>query len=334
MQARLIRFGKTCTGPVDGGLLLINLSFFLSNFGLFRQTEMNEGDRSVPRMCDESLILLQVMYACTVATYAEDIRSPMRFAGRTSFAIKLCVHLIWTMGWIYLFVYLSATLGSLVPWPCGNSAAVTLGLVAASLNVGWSVVLNVWALCHSCKQINIRAAAAAEAGAAADADVDVDVDVDFGGAVAPDPDTIAAMQASLELESSGKTNNSSITADDVLDSLQTVPTPDSVTIDLPGTILAHTSTASIASTASRSAAVAVTLEIESSNTRPGCAICCEPLWHNSRLVVKEIKACGHRFHAKCLLPWLLERKNTCPLCRCTAVIITPKSKSAPQIQIQ
>jgi hypothetical protein len=47
-----------------------------------------------------------------------------------------------------------------------------------------------------------------------------------------------------------------------------------------------------------------------------------------RRPVKRILACGHHFHARCIIPWVLTYNNSCPLCRARAVP-APKSKASP-----
>jgi hypothetical protein len=46
-----------------------------------------------------------------------------------------------------------------------------------------------------------------------------------------------------------------------------------------------------------------------------CAICTDdifPCGMNQLLV--QLPYCKHQFHAQCIIPWLTERKATCPLC--------------------
>ena len=43
-----------------------------------------------------------------------------------------------------------------------------------------------------------------------------------------------------------------------------------------------------------------------------CSICLEKL--NTSETCK-LKSCGHYYHTKCIIQWLTEEKNICPLCR-------------------
>ena len=45
-----------------------------------------------------------------------------------------------------------------------------------------------------------------------------------------------------------------------------------------------------------------------------CSICLEPLVPPT--IIKEMTRCNHVFHEACVEEWL-QRKSTCPLCRCT-----------------
>jgi len=54
-----------------------------------------------------------------------------------------------------------------------------------------------------------------------------------------------------------------------------------------------------------------------------CVICLSELWTfegGSLAPVKQVVNCGHLFHAKCLMPWVLAHQNTCPLCRTTVIL--------------
>lgn len=61
-----------------------------------------------------------------------------------------------------------------------------------------------------------------------------------------------------------------------------------------------------------------------------CVICLEDLWRLDRggqyESVKQVAVCAHRFHAKCLMPWLLKHYNICPLCRKTALTRHPQQQ--------
>ena len=50
-----------------------------------------------------------------------------------------------------------------------------------------------------------------------------------------------------------------------------------------------------------------------------CIICLEDIKINDVVSwSKNINACNHVYHARCILPWLLH-KSTCPICRCNYV---------------
>ncbi len=49
-----------------------------------------------------------------------------------------------------------------------------------------------------------------------------------------------------------------------------------------------------------------------------CSVCICDFTHGEEL--RLLPRCGHMFHEECLLPWLTERKNSCPLCQTTVVI--------------
>ncbi len=44
-----------------------------------------------------------------------------------------------------------------------------------------------------------------------------------------------------------------------------------------------------------------------------CSICMGDIKVDQR--VYEIDQCGHLFHTKCMDPWILQGKKTCPMCR-------------------
>merc|ERR1719183_2773144 len=44
-----------------------------------------------------------------------------------------------------------------------------------------------------------------------------------------------------------------------------------------------------------------------------CSICLEAL--NADEDVREIPSCQHVFHCECLMPWVTERRASCPMCR-------------------
>ena len=44
-----------------------------------------------------------------------------------------------------------------------------------------------------------------------------------------------------------------------------------------------------------------------------CSICICEFEEGEEL--RLLPACGHMFHTECILPWLTEKKNACPLCQ-------------------
>ncbi|KMT01601.1 hypothetical protein BVRB_9g215970 [Beta vulgaris subsp. vulgaris] len=54
-----------------------------------------------------------------------------------------------------------------------------------------------------------------------------------------------------------------------------------------------------------------------------CSICLEDTSYNSSEQEVANLGCSHIFHGNCLVSWIFERKNSCPLCRSNIMAIMP-----------
>jgi hypothetical protein len=65
-------------------------------------------------------------------------------------------------------------------------------------------------------------------------------------------------------------------------------------------------------------------KLAAKESRSDCPICCEEYDDGCEVIQMP---CQHLFHEGCLLPWL-EKRNTCPMCRCMIPSTDPEWDSS------
>jgi hypothetical protein len=59
----------------------------------------------------------------------------------------------------------------------------------------------------------------------------------------------------------------------------------------------------------------VLLDYDQENSLEHCAICLEPFVIHQEVCGSNNALCRHSFHSFCLVPWLTQKRNQCPVCR-------------------
>lgn len=274
----------------------------------------------------------------TTGVYLLDIERPLRIS--PYFLLQILFYAVPFVLNLVDLVWLSSGYGS----GCANDdAVIALGFISACMNMLWLVILSISSWCHHCLIYDDRVDQAVAAGIAASLELD-----DNDHFQSRDQAPVASIEDILD---------SFIDIDPPLPpQIPTLPgsttessPPERLALPKPNELTGSTTTAippqnlSIAPVTDAKIHEQFSKRHEELSKQPEqfpkrreecCSVCLESLWPatpdrvNRKIIVKEIKKCGHRFHAPCILPWIVNRKNSCPLCRS---IVVPSSTSASGI---
>jgi len=255
-------------------------------------------DTLSPSWYNTSLILIILMHAFCGIVNVLDIERPLR--NSTNFCLQLTS---------YVFV-IALTLFSMI-WTVVTSAGMKANddymsgaLIAATcttiLNLIWLICVTIYASCNQC---------ASEDENAPDPDHE-QLDIAIQASLDPSPITPMTPVSYASPSIDRKEENAER---DLFASLITVSS------QVPAVLPSFSYSQDLVSEKKKETMTLPNAVMQDLNE---CAVCFEPLFGSKD--VKEIVRCKHRFHASCILHWVLvHHQNSCPFCRGPVIVTTP-----------